>query len=173
MNVYEGSLVATGLKVGIVVSRFNSLVTEQLLSGALDALRRHGVKDGDVDVFRCPGTFELPPVVRRAARSGRYDAVVALGFKPDLRDYGIGAQILRDLGIGKMRLLTNNPKKIVGLEGYGLEVVERVPIEMVPTSRNRAYLATKRDKLGHLLTLPAAAPKRERARASRAKGRKR
>ena len=79
MNVYEGSLVATGLKVGIVVSRFNSLVTEQLLSGALDALRRHGVKDGDVDVFRCPGTFELPPVVRRAARSGRYDAVVALG----------------------------------------------------------------------------------------------
>jgi 6,7-dimethyl-8-ribityllumazine synthase len=79
MNVYEGSLVATGLKVGIVVARFNALVTEQLLSGALDALRRHGVKDGDVDVFRCPGTFELPALLRRVARSGRYDAVLALG----------------------------------------------------------------------------------------------
>jgi 6,7-dimethyl-8-ribityllumazine synthase len=79
MNVYEGSLVATGLKVGIVVARFNALVTEQLLSGALDALRRHGVKDGDVDVFRCPGTFELPALLRRVARTGRYDAVLALG----------------------------------------------------------------------------------------------
>ena len=79
MNVYEGSLVATGLRVGIVVARFNALVTEQLLSGATDALRRHGVKDGDMDVFRCPGTFELPAVLRRVARSGRYDAVIALG----------------------------------------------------------------------------------------------
>ena len=79
MNVYEGSLVATGLKVAIVVARFNALVTEQLLSGATDALRRHGVKDGDMDVFRCPGTFELSPVLRRVARSGRYDAVIALG----------------------------------------------------------------------------------------------
>jgi 6,7-dimethyl-8-ribityllumazine synthase len=79
MNVYEGSLVATGLKAAIVVSRFNALVTEQLLAGAVDALRRHGAKDGDVDVFRCPGTFELGPVLRRAARSGRYDAVIALG----------------------------------------------------------------------------------------------
>jgi len=79
MNVYEGSLVATGLKAAIVVSRFNALVTEQLLAGAVDALKRHGVKDADLDVFRCPGTFELGPVLRRAARSGRYDAVVALG----------------------------------------------------------------------------------------------
>jgi 6,7-dimethyl-8-ribityllumazine synthase len=79
MNVYEGSLVATGLKVAVVVARFNALVTEQLLAGAVDALRRHGVKDGDVDVFRCPGTFELPAVLRRVARAGRYDAVVALG----------------------------------------------------------------------------------------------
>jgi 6,7-dimethyl-8-ribityllumazine synthase len=79
MNVYEGSLVATGLKVGIVVSRFNSLVTEQLLGGAVDTLRRHGVDDGDIDVFRCPGTFELPALLRRVARSARYDAVVALG----------------------------------------------------------------------------------------------
>jgi 6,7-dimethyl-8-ribityllumazine synthase len=79
MNVYEGSLVATGLKVAVVVSRFNALVTEQLLSGAVDALRRHGVKDGDVDVFRCPGTFELAALLRRVARAGRHDAVIALG----------------------------------------------------------------------------------------------
>jgi 3,4-dihydroxy 2-butanone 4-phosphate synthase/GTP cyclohydrolase II len=89
------------------------------------------------------------------------EANVKLGFKPDLRDYGIGAQILRDLGVRQMRLLTNNPKKIVGLEGYGLEVVERVPIEVPPSRRNRAYLAAKRDKLGHLLTLaPVRAPRR-------------
>jgi 6,7-dimethyl-8-ribityllumazine synthase len=79
MNVYEGSLVAAGLKVAVVVARFNGLVTEQLLSGATDALRRHGVKDADMDVFRCPGTFELPALLRKVARSGRYDAVVALG----------------------------------------------------------------------------------------------
>jgi 6,7-dimethyl-8-ribityllumazine synthase len=79
MNVYEGSLVATGLKFGIVVARFNALVTEQLLAGAADALRRHGVKEADLDVFRCPGTFELPAVLRRVARSGRYDGVIALG----------------------------------------------------------------------------------------------
>ncbi len=90
-----------------------------------------------------------------------FDANVKLGFKPDLRDYGIGAQILRDLGVRKMRLLTNNPKKIIGLEGYGLEVKERVPIEMPPTERNRAYLQTKREKFGHLLTLlPDTSPRR-------------
>ncbi len=105
------------------------------------------------------------------------EANVKLGFKPDLRDYGIGAQILRDLGVRQMRLLTNNPKKIVGLEGYGLEVVERVPIEMPPSRRNRAYLAAKRDKLGHLLTLaPARAPRppaRHPAARPRLKGSKR
>jgi 3,4-dihydroxy 2-butanone 4-phosphate synthase/GTP cyclohydrolase II len=74
-----------------------------------------------------------------------------LGFKADLRDYGIGAQILVDLGVKKMRLMTNNPKKIVGLEGYGLEVVERVPIEVEPNEINHKYLETKRDKLGHLI----------------------
>jgi 6,7-dimethyl-8-ribityllumazine synthase len=79
MNVHEGTLIATGLKVALVVSRFNSLITEQLLVGAADALRRHGVDDGDLDVYRCPGTFELPALLRRVAAAGRHDAVVALG----------------------------------------------------------------------------------------------
>ena len=81
------------------------------------------------------------------------EANEALGFAPDLRDYGLGAQILRDLGVRKIRLMTNNPKKIVGLQGYGLEVVERIPIEIIPGRRNLAYLRTKKTKLGHLLTL--------------------
>ena len=79
MIVHEGSLVATGLKVALVVSRFNSLITEQLLSGAADALRRHGVADADIDVYKCPGTFELPALLKRVAAAGRFDAVVALG----------------------------------------------------------------------------------------------
>lgn len=79
------------------------------------------------------------------------EANEALGFKPDLRDYGIGAQILKDLGISKIRLLTNNPKKIVGLKGYDLEIVERVPIEIPANEKNRNYLKTKKEKLGHLL----------------------
>ena len=74
-----------------------------------------------------------------------------LGFKPDLRDYGIGAQILVDLGLKKIRLMTNNPRKIVGIGGYKLEVVERIPIEIQPHERNVHYLQTKKRKLGHLL----------------------
>jgi 3,4-dihydroxy 2-butanone 4-phosphate synthase/GTP cyclohydrolase II len=79
------------------------------------------------------------------------EANEALGFKPDLRDYGIGAQILVDLGVRKIKLLTNNPRKVVGLQGYGLEIVERVPIEVMPNSINEKYLKTKRDKLGHII----------------------
>jgi len=74
-----------------------------------------------------------------------------LGFAPDLRNYGIGAQILRDLGLSSIRVMTNNPRKLVGLEGYGLEIVERVPLVASPTEDNQHYLRTKRDKLGHLL----------------------
>lgn len=77
------------------------------------------------------------------------EANLELGFNMDERDYGVGAQILRDLGVGKMKLLTNNPTKRAGLIGYGLEIVERVPIEVEPNPHNRAYLATKRDKMGH------------------------
>ena len=81
------------------------------------------------------------------------EANIALGFKPDLRDYGIGAQILSDLGVHKMRLLTNNPKKIVGLAGYGIEVTERIPIEIPAGRYNRKYLKTKKDKMKHLLNI--------------------
>jgi 3,4-dihydroxy 2-butanone 4-phosphate synthase/GTP cyclohydrolase II len=79
------------------------------------------------------------------------EANLELGFAPDMRDYGIGNQILADLGLSTIRILTNNPKKITGIEGYGLEVVEQVPIETAPTLQNARYLATKRDKLGHKL----------------------
>lgn len=81
------------------------------------------------------------------------EANEALGFKADLRDYGIGAQILADLGLSKIRLLTNNPKKIVGLEGYGLEVIERVPLAVKPSESNKRYLKTKREKLGHEISV--------------------
>jgi len=81
------------------------------------------------------------------------EANEALGFKPDLRDYGIGAQILHDLGVRNMRLLTNNPRKVKGLEGFGLQIVERVSIEIPPNERNSNYLKVKKDKLGHLLSM--------------------
>src|ERR671920_1138731 len=79
------------------------------------------------------------------------DANIRLGLPVDLRDYGIGAQILVDLGLSSIRILTNNPKKIRGLEGYGLSVSAQIPIEHAPNPENQAYLATKRDKLGHTL----------------------
>jgi len=85
-----------------------------------------------------------------------FDTVEAnerLGFKPDLRDYGVGAQILVDLGVRKIRLLTNNPKKIIGLSGYGLQVVDRVPIEIAPNEANVRYLRTKKKKMGHILNM--------------------
>ena len=81
------------------------------------------------------------------------EANIALGFKPDLRDYGIGAQILVDLGVHKMRLMTNNPKKIVGLEGYGIEITKRVPLEIHPNENNIRYMQTKQKKMGHLLKI--------------------
>jgi 3,4-dihydroxy 2-butanone 4-phosphate synthase/GTP cyclohydrolase II len=76
-----------------------------------------------------------------------------LGFPPDIRNYGVGCQILRDLGVRKMRLMTNNPSKYVALDGYGLEIVERVPLEVHPTDRSRKYLEAKKNKMGHLLKL--------------------
>lgn len=79
------------------------------------------------------------------------EANIKLGFAPDLRDYGVGAQILVDIGLIHLRLLTNNPKKLIGLQGYGLDIVERVPIAFEPGVHNRRYLATKKEKMGHML----------------------
>jgi 3,4-dihydroxy 2-butanone 4-phosphate synthase/GTP cyclohydrolase II len=79
------------------------------------------------------------------------EANVELGFAPDMRDYGIGNQILADLGLTTVRLLTNNPKKIIGIEGFGITVVDQLPIETDPKPENARYLAAKRDKLGHKL----------------------
>jgi 3,4-dihydroxy 2-butanone 4-phosphate synthase/GTP cyclohydrolase II len=98
--------------------------------GLLNKIKAYGLQDQGMDTVQ---------------------ANLELGFKPDLRDYGIGAQILVNLGLSKIRLITNNPRKIVGVDGYGLKVVERVPIEMVPHDRNVRYLRTKKQKLGHLL----------------------
>src|SRR6056297_207477 len=81
------------------------------------------------------------------------EANEALGFEPDLRDYGIGAQILSDLGLHTLRLITNNPKKVIGLEGYGLKINERIPLEIEPNEENEFYLKIKKDKMGHLLDL--------------------
>ena len=80
------------------------------------------------------------------------EANTQLGFAPDLRNYGIGAQILRDLGLSTIRLMTNNPRKVIGLDAYGLTILERVALPVDPTAHNRTYLDAKRDKLGHLLT---------------------
>ncbi len=121
------------------------------------ALEKIGTSDGGVLLYlnqegRSIGL--LNKLKSYALQDRGLDTVEAnerLGFDPDLRDYGIGAQILADLGLHRIRLLTNNPRKIVGLKGYGLEVTERIPLEIKPTRVNRRYLETKRRKLGHLL----------------------
>jgi 3,4-dihydroxy 2-butanone 4-phosphate synthase/GTP cyclohydrolase II len=107
-------------------------------------LRQEGRGIGLLNKFKA---YEL-----QDAGKDTVEANEALGFKPDQRDYGIGAQVLVDIGVKNLRLLTNNPRKRVGLEGYGLHFVERLPLEVPPTPENHRYLSTKRDKLGHLLS---------------------
>jgi 3,4-dihydroxy 2-butanone 4-phosphate synthase/GTP cyclohydrolase II len=100
--------------------------------GLVNKIRAYNLQDGGLDTV---------------------EANVELGFNPAHRDYGMGAQILHDLGVRRMRLLTNNPVKFRALKGYGLEIVDRVPLEVVPNEANEGYLRTKAEKFGHLLTL--------------------
>jgi 3,4-dihydroxy 2-butanone 4-phosphate synthase/GTP cyclohydrolase II len=124
------------------------------LNAALDMIERNGA--GVIVYMRQEGrgiglTNKILAYKLQDEGKDTVEANEALGFKPDLRDYGIGAQILLNLGVKKIKLLTNNPKKVVGLQGYGLEIIERVPIEMPPNDNNERYLKTKRDKLGHII----------------------
>ncbi len=112
-------------------------------SGVFLYMRQEGRGIGLVNKLKAYSLQELG--------SDTVEANLRLGFADDLRDYGLGAQILRDLGVGPMELITNNPRKIVGLEGYGLEVVRRIPLEVPPNASNLAYLRTKKARLGHLL----------------------
>jgi len=128
---------------------------EQLRS-ALERIQREG--RGALVYIRQEGrgiglTNKIRAYALQDAGKDTVEANELLGFAPDPRDYGVGAQILADLGLRRVRLLTNNPAKRVGLEGYGIQVVERIPIEMSPNPENYRYLATKRHKLGHLLNL--------------------
>ena len=112
--------------------------------GAILYLRQEGRGIGLVNKLRA---YEL----QDRDSKDTVEANLLLGFKADVRDYGVGAQILYDLGIRRLRLMTNNMRKYVGLEGYGLEIVERVPVELQPNEHNREYLRTKKLKMGHLL----------------------
>jgi len=112
-------------------------------SGIFLYMRQEGRGIGLVNKLKAYGLQELG--------SDTVEANLRLGFADDLRDYGLGAQILRDLGVGPMELITNNPRKIVGLEGYGLVVVRRIPLEVPPNASNLTYLRTKKARLGHLL----------------------
>jgi 3,4-dihydroxy 2-butanone 4-phosphate synthase/GTP cyclohydrolase II len=115
-------------------------------TGVILYLRQEGRGIGLVNKLRA---YEL----QRNQGLDTVEANLRLGFKDDLRDYGLGAQMLADLGVRQMRLLTNNPKKMVGLDGYGLSVVEQIPIEVEPNEHNVGYLECKKLKMGHSLAL--------------------
>jgi len=126
------------------------------LRGAMEMVQRAG--RGVIVYIRQEGrgiglTNKIKAYALQDRGKDTVEANELLGFPPDPRDYGVGAQILVDLSLSRIRLITNNPQKRAGLEGYGLEVVERIPLEMPPNKENYEYLKTKRHKLGHLLSI--------------------
>ena len=123
--------------------------------GQLDAALEHIARDGGVLLYlrqEGRGIGLAAKIHAYKLQEQGLDTIEAnekLGFSADLRDYGMGAQMLQDLGVGKIRLLTNNPKKVVGLDGYGLEIVEQLPIALPSNPHNERYLTTKRERMGH------------------------
>ena len=125
-----------------------------------ESIKYIGVNDHKVDLFE--GQYTVPSgmaynsyaiIDEKIAIMDTVDANLALGFRADERDYGIGAQIIRDMGATKIRLVSNNPKKRSGLEGYGIQIVETVPIVIEPTKHNARYLKTKKERMGHNLPI--------------------